>query len=71
MNAEGWRRILTSKQFGNSSSDLRKAIVRMTRKLRTLEDQHESLGVFVACRLMPLDKNPGLCSIGIVEILDE
>ena len=27
MDAEGWRRILTSNQFGNSSSDLRKAIL--------------------------------------------
>ena len=30
MDAEGWRRILTSKQFSNSSSELCKAIVRMT-----------------------------------------
>ena len=32
MDAEGLRRILTSKQFGNSSSELCKAIVRMTQK---------------------------------------
>ena len=40
-------------------------------KIAYIEDQHESLGVFVASRLMPLDKNPGLCSIDIVEILEE
>ena len=68
MDAEGWRRILTSKQFGTSSSDLCKAIVRMTRKLCPLEDQHESLQAFVICRLIPLDKNPGLRPIGIGEI---
>ena len=69
MDAEGWRRILTSKQFGNSSSDLCKTIVRMTRKLCTVEDQHQSLEAFVACRLIPLDKNPGLRPIGVGEIL--
>ena len=68
MDAEGWRRVLTSKQFGNSSSDLCKIIGRMTRKLCTAEDQHESLEAFVACSLTPLDKNPGLRPIGIGEI---
>ena len=56
MNAEGWRRILTSKQFGNSSSDLWKAIVRMARKLCTVEDHNESSEAFVAYILIPLDK---------------
>ena len=69
MDAEGWRRILTSKQFGNSTSNLCKAIVRMTRKLCTVEDEHESLEAFVARRLVPLDKNPGLRPIGIGEIV--
>ena len=33
-----------------------------------VEDQHESLETFVACRLIPLDKNPGLRPIGIGEM---
>ena len=69
MDAEGWRRILTSKQFGNSSSDLCKAIVRMAQKLCTAEDHNESPEAFVAYILIPLDKNPGLRPIGIGEIL--
>ena len=69
MNAERWGRMLTSKQFGNSSSHLCKAIVRMKRKLCTVEDQHKSLEAFVACRLILLDKNRGLRPIGIGEIL--
>ena len=56
MDAEGWRRILTSKQFGNSSSDLCKAIVRTARKLCTVEDHNESSEAFVAYILIPLDK---------------
>ena len=69
MDAEGWRRILANKQFGNSSSDLCKPIVRMTRKLCTVEGQRESLEAFVSCRLIPLDKNPALHPVGICEIL--
>ena len=69
MDAEGWRRILTSKQVGNSFSHLCKAIGRMTRKLCAVEDQHGLLEAFVVCRLIPLDKNPGLRRIGIDEIL--
>ena len=49
--------------------DLCKAVVRMTQKLCTVEDQHESLEAYVACRLIPLDKNPGLRPIDIGEIL--
>ena len=64
----GWR-ILTSKQFGNSSSDLCKAIVRTARKLCTVEDHNESSEAFVAYILIPLGKNPGLRPIGIGEIL--
>ena len=41
----------------------------MTQKLCTVEDQHESFQVFIACRLIPRDKNPRLRPIGIGEIL--
>ena len=61
MDVERWRKIITSKQFGNSSSEFFKDIVRMTRKFCSLEDQHESLEAFVARRLIPLDK-PGFTS---------
>ena len=40
MDAEGWRRILISKKSGNSSSDLCKAIMRITQKLCAVEHQH-------------------------------
>ena len=51
------------------SSGLCKTIVRIARKLCTVDDQHESLEAFVACRLIPLDKNPCLHPIGISKIL--
>ena len=69
MDAEGWRRILTSKSFGDSSSDLCKAIAYFTRKLCSERAPSESIEALLACRLIPLDKNPGIRPIGVGEIL--
>ena len=38
LDADGWTRILTSNQFGNSSSDLCKIFAEVIKKLRTTED---------------------------------
>jgi len=71
LDAEGWRRILTSNSFGTSSSDLRKAIAEFIKKLciKKIPIDDTSLESFVACRLIPLNKNPGLRPIGVGEIL--
>ena len=55
LDADGWRRVLITKQFGNSFTDLQLKL--------------HSLQAFLACCLIPLDKNPGLRPIGIGEIL--
>ena len=71
MDADGWRRILTSASFGAHSQHLCDSIAKMARKLcyeRNISNDG-SLDAFVACRLIPLDKNPGLRPIGIGEIL--
>ena len=68
MDADGWRRILLSKYFGESSSDLCKTLANVAKKLST-EDKSLSLEAFLACRLIPLDKNPGLRPIGVGEVL--
>ena len=69
MDADGWKRILTSKQFGKSSIDLCKLFTEVIEKICSIENQSASLETFLACQLIPLDKNPGLRSIGIGEVL--
>ena len=69
MDAEGWKHILTSTSFGKSSTDLCESFAEVIKKLCTSKHNSTSLEAFLACRLIPLDKNPGLRPIGIGEIL--
>ena len=69
MDADGWKRILTSKQFGKSSIDLCKTFAEVIKKICSIENQSTSLEAFLACQLIPVDKNPGLRPIGIGEVL--
>ena len=68
LDADGWRRILLSANFGNTSEDLRKAIAQMTRRLCT-DKNAQNISAFLASRLIPLDKNPGVRPIGVGEVL--
>ena len=56
-------------RFGDKSSDLCRAIAFFTRKLCLENLDASSLEVFLACRLIPLDKNSGLYLTGVGEIL--
>ena len=69
-DAEDWRSVLGSRLYGNSSDDLCSAIANMAKKLCT-ENRTENGGIsaLLACRLIPLDKDPGLRPIGIGEVL--
>ena len=70
LDADGWRRLFTSRQYGNSSSDLRKAFANFIKKLCVEElESTKSIEAFTANRLIPLDKNPGLRPIGVGEVL--
>ena len=68
LDADGWKRILLSKNFGESYSDLCQTLAKVTKKLCT-EELSTSLEGFLACRLIPLNKNPGLRPIGVGEVL--
>ena len=69
MDADGWKRNKTSKQFGKSSIDLCKAFAEVIKTICCIENQSASLEAFLAFRLVLFDKNPGLRSIGIGEVL--
>ncbi len=71
MDADGWRRILTSAAFGTKSLDLCDSLARMAKKICTKRfcGVDNSLEAFPACKLIPLNKNPGLRPIGVGEVL--
>ena len=59
LDAGGWRRILTSREFGTSSSDLRKTFPQLIKRLFIEElETTTPLEAFRACRLIFLDKKP-------------
>ena len=69
MDSDGWQRILCSKSFKSVSIDLCEAVALMAKKLATTLVDPDSLPAYTACRLIPLDKNPGVRPIGIGEVL--
>ena len=74
LDADGWRKILVSKSYGTINADLR-AFANVIKKICTEKlpvdttKDETPLKVFLACRLIPLDKNPGLRPIGVREVL--
>ena len=70
LDADGWRRILISRVFGTLSADLRKTFAQLIKRLCIEELETTTfLEAFTACRLILLDKKPGLRPIGVGEIL--
>ena len=67
VDAEGWRWMCTS--FSDASDSLCDALASSARRLATQYIDPSSLDAFVASRLIPLDKNPGVRPIGIGEVI--
>ena len=67
LDANEWRRILTP--FGQQSVEISKTIAKIAKKLATEELNPELMKPYNACRLTPLDKNPGVRPIGIGEVM--
>ena len=68
--------MLVSKSFGSSSSkDLRESFVNFTRTLSnrnlntSINDVGDTFEAFIANRLIPLNKNPGIRPIGVGEVI--
>ena len=68
MEAESWRRILISGNFGNVGKDFRKSTAEMTKR-QCQGKRFNYLVAFLACRLIPLNKQPGVRPVGIGEVL--
>ena len=69
MDADGLKRILTSKQLGNGSVDICKLFAEIIKKISIAEIQSLFMDFFQACRLISLDTNPGLIPTGIGKVL--
>ena len=65
LDAAGWKRLCTSFQY--ASTDLCDAMASTARRLCCSFIDPKSLSAFVACRLVALDKRPGVRPIGIGE----
>ena len=67
VDADDWRRWLSN--FGQSSTNLCRTLASFARRLATEKVNDEVLRPYNACRLIPLDKNPGVRPIGVGEIV--
>ena len=73
LDSEGWRRILISRVFGKNGEELCNSVSRLAKQLATKLIEHNGnsspIDALLACRLIPLDKSPGIRPIGIGEVL--
>ena len=68
LDAEQYHRLLTSNKYKKENKELRVQLATLARLLATEYLDPNALEAFVACRLIPLDKNPGVRPIGISEV---
>ena len=66
LDAYAWRRLCSS--FKSASNNLCTALASVDRRIATTGVNPEGLSAFVACRLIPLDKCPGVTPIGVGEV---
>ena len=69
MDADLYRRILCSKKFSAAGKALREEIALLSKNLATKFYHPSLIATYIASRLIPLDKNPGIRPIGIGEVM--
>ena len=67
MDALCWRRLCTA--FGKKSNELCSAIAVFAKRICTTYVDPSSLMAYTSCRLVPLDKCPGVRPVGIGEVV--
>ena len=68
-DSDQYRRVLCSKHFKSEGKELREQVAVFARKIATTSLDPSCLEAYVACRLIPLNKNPGVRPIGVGEVL--
>ena len=69
MTDDLWTRMLCSRAFAQEGDNLSNTLARVTRRLCTDLVDPSTISSLVACRLIGLNKNPGVRPIGVGEIL--
>ena len=69
MDADGWRRIVVSRDSGDPVKNIHKAVASLIKKIFIKEIDDSSLSPLMASRLVPLNKNPALRPIGVGQVL--
>ena len=67
LDADDWRRLLSA--FGQTSTNLCKLVAKFAKRLATSIIPPDDLIAYNGCRLVALDKCPGVRSIGIGEVM--
>ena len=67
MDAAAWRRICTA--FKTASSDICHALALLARRICAHQVDPDGLSAYTACRLIALDKCPGVRPIGVAEVV--
>ena len=67
VDAMSWRRLCTA--FGQKSNDLCSALAAFARSICTTYVDLSGLTAYTSCRLVPLDKCPGVRPVGIGEVV--
>ena len=67
LDAHAWRHLCTA--FGDASNDLCAAVSAFAHRISTSYVNSKYLSAYCACRLIPLDKHPGVRPIGVGEVL--
>ena len=68
LDVEQYRRLLRSNKYKKENKKLRVTLATLARRLATECLDPNILEAFVVCRLIPLDKNPGVHPIDIGEV---
>ena len=69
LDAMQYHHLLSSRKYKVENQELRPQIAILARKLATETLDPLTLEAYVSCRLIPLDKNPGVRPIGVGEVL--